>query len=245
MFSSTNSSRPGVVSADSSARSYWPRTRWPMNPSSSPSWRVVTQRLASVMVALREARSLGKHLLEQAALELADERANAAVFARTQAAAVDDLDAVDDPGQLRAEMRGERRHDPGHRGGVVALHGAQLGRGQRPGRGAEAGDRDPLDPAPVDEARGARRPLDLAAGDGDRRPEHRADDEADLPQALVRDPAARPPPVGRPCERGRSGISRRLRAPRPRAARPRSTSGNDSPNIREAIDAEPARRRRS
>ena len=38
---------PGVVSADSSARSYWPSTRWPMKPSRRPSWRVVTQRLAS------------------------------------------------------------------------------------------------------------------------------------------------------------------------------------------------------
>ena len=33
MFSSTNSSRPGVLSAVSRARSYWPRTRAPMNPS--------------------------------------------------------------------------------------------------------------------------------------------------------------------------------------------------------------------
>ena len=54
-----------------------------------------------------------------------------------------------------------------------------------------------------------------------------------------------PVPAGRPWERGRSGISRRLRARRPRAARRTSTSGNASPNIREAIDGEPARCRRS
>ena len=43
---------PGVASADSRARSYWPSTRWPMNPSRKPSWRVVTQRLARAIDAL-------------------------------------------------------------------------------------------------------------------------------------------------------------------------------------------------
>ena len=64
---------PGVVSADSSARSYWPSTRWPMNPSRSPSWRVVTQRLASVIVALRQRRPRAAASGRAAPLEPADQ----------------------------------------------------------------------------------------------------------------------------------------------------------------------------
>ena len=117
--------------------------------------------------------------------------------------------------------------------------------GQRPGRRAEPGDRDPLDLVPVDEPGRARRALDLAAGDGDRRAEHRPDDEPDLPQALVRDPAARParPPdvpataAGRPSAGGpERGVRAQL----------------DGLDVRERLAEhargdrrEPARRRRS
>ena len=86
MFSSTNSRRPGVVSADSSARSYWPSTRWPMNPSRSPSWRVVTQRLASVMDALVTPLPSGSTWSRSWPSSLPMSPAKADVLARTQVA---------------------------------------------------------------------------------------------------------------------------------------------------------------
>ena len=75
-----------MVSADSSARSYWPRTREPMNPSRNPSWRVVTQRFASVTVALANPAPSGSiwSRSSPSSGRMSDE--NAAVFARTQAA---------------------------------------------------------------------------------------------------------------------------------------------------------------
>ena len=106
MFSSTNSRRPGVVSADSRARSYWPSTRWPMNPSSRPSWRVVTQRLASVIDALREPAARRQHLVEELALEPADEPGERRRVGPDPAGPVDDGDALHDARQVRA--RGAR-----------------------------------------------------------------------------------------------------------------------------------------
>ena len=57
-----------------------------MNPSRSPSWRVVTQRLASAIVALARPPPGGIDLVEQVGLELAISDANEPVLARTQPA---------------------------------------------------------------------------------------------------------------------------------------------------------------
>ena len=68
----------------------------------------MTQRLASVIVALREAAALGSDLVEQLVLQPQMSAANAAVFARTQPARSTTRDAVDDARQLGAECARER-----------------------------------------------------------------------------------------------------------------------------------------
>ena len=246
MFSSTNSRRPGVVSADSSARSYWPSTRWPMNPSRSPSWRVVTQRLASVIVALVTPLPGGQHLVQELALEAADQPGEG----RRVGA---------DPGRRgRRRRRGPRRpaasvprcsrqgrHDARHRGGVVALRRPELVRG----RASPGADR--------------RRAIAMSST---RRqstsPAARADRSIWRPATVTAAPSTEP--TRNPtCHRRSSGIRaapRRVRAPRraaisrpprarrtPRPGRTRRTSATRStgtaPRRRSSAGRGPAARR--
>ena len=97
-FSSTNSSRPGAISADSMARSYWPSTRWPMNPSRMPSWRVVTQRLASAIVALASPPPGGMTWSRSSPSRRPMSAANDVVLARTQPARSTTSDRSTTPG---------------------------------------------------------------------------------------------------------------------------------------------------
>ena len=111
MFSSTNSRRPGVASAVSSARSYWPRTRWPMNPSSSASWRVVTQRLAIVIAAFVAPLPGGSIWSSRSPSSRPMSAGEGRRVGPDPGGAIDDRDPLDDARQLRAEMRAERGHD--------------------------------------------------------------------------------------------------------------------------------------
>ena len=86
MFSSTKSSWPGSVSAERRARSYWPRTRCPMNPSRNPSWRVVTQRFASAMEALTRPAPRGTSWSSSSLSSFPKRPANVTRFASTQPA---------------------------------------------------------------------------------------------------------------------------------------------------------------
>ena len=74
MFSSTKRSWPGSASAERRARSYWPRTRWPMKPRRSPNWRVVIQRFARASDAF-PSPAPGRHdLVEELSLQPPEER---------------------------------------------------------------------------------------------------------------------------------------------------------------------------
>ena len=156
MFSSTNSRRPGAASADSSAMSYWPSTRWPMKPSSRPSWRVVIQRFASAMVALARPPPGGTTWSSRSFSSLPMSDANDAVLARTQPARSTTPERSTTPGSSVPSGARQRRHDPRHRLGVGRLGGAELVGRQRPRRPRQAPDREPLDGRPVDEALRAR-----------------------------------------------------------------------------------------
>ena len=159
---------PGAASADSSARSYWPRTRWPMNPSRNPSWRVVIQRLASAIVALARPPPGGTTWSSRSCLELADERREGRGVGPHPAGPIDDARALDDARQLGPERRRQGRHDPGHRRGVGGLGRAQLGRRQRARAPRRAGRwrsarRPASRPGPRARGRSMRRPTTVAA----------------------------------------------------------------------------------
>ncbi len=174
---------------------------------------------------LRDTAALGQHLVQELALEPPDEPGERRCVRPDPGRPVHDRDSVDNPRQVRPEMLGQRRHDLGHRGRIVALGRPELVSGEGAGCGPQARDRDVLDPSPVHEPRGARGALDLAAGHGHGGPQHGAHEEPDLPQALLRDPPAT------------SRIRTRRRRHQPAVPRSMdSTSGKDSPNIRDAID---------
>ena len=94
---------PASISADSSARSYWPRTFEPMNPSRNPSWRVVTQRLARAIVALPSPPPGGMTWSSSSSSSVADQRRERRDVRPDPAGPVDDARTLDDAGQLRAE----------------------------------------------------------------------------------------------------------------------------------------------
>ena len=163
--------------------------RAPAGPGSragSPSWRVVTQRLASAIDAGAEIRRPAGRLVEQVGLELADERARTSpVFARTQPARSTTRERSTTPGQLRAERRGQRRHDPRHRRGVGGL-GARAARPRSSAPGARA-SRAIAIRSTVGQSTRPRRaaPLGAPADDGRRGRERGPDEEPGLPDAVV------------------------------------------------------------
>ena len=219
MFSSTNSRRPGVVSADSSARSYWPRTRWPMNPSSSPSWRVVTQRLASVMVALPKPAPSGSICSRRLSSSLPMMCANATVFACTHSPRLTTATRSTTPGSSVPRWAASA----GTTRSIAAAYSRSTARSSEAGSvpGAERSRAIAIfstwcqSTSPAARAdRSTWRPATVIAAP---RTEPTTNPTCHRRSSGIRPRA--PAPAGRPWERGRSGISRRLRARRPRAAR--------------------------
>ena len=76
-----------------------------MNPSRKPSWRVVTQRLASAIDALARPPPGGHDLVEQVPSSLPMSDANEPVLARTQPARSTTADRSTTPGSVRPEVR--------------------------------------------------------------------------------------------------------------------------------------------
>ena len=193
-----------------------------MNPSRNPSWRVVTQRLASAIVALARPPPGGMTWSSRSVSSLLISDANEPVLARTQPARSTTPDALDDARQRAAERGRQGRHDAGHRLGVGGFGGPQLGRVEGAGRGAQPADRDALDLRPVDEA-APRGLLGTPAGDRGGGAQRGADQEAGLPDPVV---APRRPVVVR--RLGRSVIGTAT------ASSTCSTSGKADPNSRPA-----------
>ena len=181
-----------------------------MKPSRKPSWRVVTQRFASAIVALPSPPPAGITWSSSSSSSVPDELAERRDVGPDPAGPVDDARALDDARQLRPEGFGEARDDPRHRGRVLRLRGAQLVGGQRPRRRPQAADRDPLGLRPVDEAL-AGGLLGAPAEDRRRGTQRRPDDEPGLPDAVV---APR-------LLRRAAAAARRLAAARPLTSAPR------------------------
>ena len=191
MFSSTNSSRPGAASADSRARSYWPSTRVPMNPSRKPSWRVVTQRLARAMVALARPPPGGMTWSSRSASSLPISEREGAGVGADPARPVDDAGALDDARQRAAERRRQGRA----RSGPSPPRRRARRRAARPDRACPGADRSRSiamrSTAGQSTSPRAGRALGAPAGDRRRGAERRADQEAGLPDPVV---APRRPP---------------------------------------------------
>ena len=201
-----------------------------MNPSRKPSWRVVTQRLASAIVALARPPPGGMTWSSRSVSSLPMSDANAPVLARTQPARSTTPDRSTTPGSGLPRAAERAGHDARHRLGVGRLGCPQLGRCQGPRGGAQPADGDPLDLRPVDEpAPGGL--LGVPAGDGRGGAERGADQEAGLPDAVV---APRRPALAAPGSAGPAGplVATAHRAGT--ASSTRSTSGNAEPNSRPA-----------
>ena len=101
----------------------------------------------------------GRHdLVEELALQAADERGERRRVGADPAGAIDDLRPFDDAGQLRLERRAERGHDPLHGLPVVRLRRPELLDREAAGGAPQAPDRGPLDTGPVHQAAGRGRP---------------------------------------------------------------------------------------
>ena len=194
-----------------------------MNPSRKPSWRVVTQRLARAIVALRQAAAVRHDLVEQLGLELADELARTSrrwrgpsrpdrrrPSARRRPAA---------PSRAPPTGAGRSAPSPPRRQASAARSSAGGQRARAPRAAARRRYRSAAGQStrPWRATRSARRPED-----GRRGAERRADEEPGLPDAVVA-----------PAEpRGRIRSPRRHAAADPSSTG--STSGNASPKIRSA-----------
>ena len=176
---------PGAASVDSSARSYWPRTRVPMNPSRKPELAGRDPAIGERHRRLGEPAAGRDDLVEQVRLELAHERPERPGVGADPAGPIDDARSLDDARQRAAERGRQGRDDPRHRLGVGGFGGRELRGVERPAGGAQPGDRDPLDLRPVDQPALAGRPLGVAAGDGRGGTQRGADEEAGLPDAVV------------------------------------------------------------
>ena len=130
MFSSTNSSLPGAASVDSSARSYWPRTRGPHETEQEPELARRHPAIGQRHRGLGESAARRDDLVEQVGLELAHQRREGAGVGADPARAVDDAGAFDDARQRAAERGRQGRDDAGHRRRVGGFGGPQLGRGR-------------------------------------------------------------------------------------------------------------------
>ena len=215
---------PGAASMDSSARSYWPRTRVPMNPSSIAELAVRDPAVGQGHRRLRQAAARRHDLVEQLALELADQRRERAGVGAHPAGPIHDAGPLDDARQRRAERGRQRRHDPGHRLRVGGLRGPELGRDRArraptPGGRSRSARRPRQSTRPRRAARSARRPTTVAAA-----PSADADQEAGLPDPIVA--------PGRPvlARTRRARRRSRHRAGTPRSTR--STSRKSDPNRR-------------
>ena len=215
MFSSTNSSRPGVglgreqreVVLAEHARAHEPEQEAEL-AGRDPAIGERHRRLGEA--------AAGRHdLVEQVRLELADERREGRRCWRGPSRpGRRPPDALDDA--RAASVPSASRQAPARSAAIAARVGRFGGRAARPrsacpGAAAQPADGDPLDRRPVDEARAradrsACRPATVAAA-----PERRPDQEPGLPDAGRRATAAA---VRRP-----SGSSRRHRRGRP-ARRP-------------------------
>ena len=175
--------------SDSRARSYWPRTRVPMKPSRNPSWRVVTQRLASAIVALARPPPGGTTWSSRSVSSLPSATRTSRCWR-----------GPSPPGRRRPTAR--RRPAAGSRGRSTgparcgpwpprrrARRRAARRRRACPARRRSRRDGDPLDLGPVDQT-APRGLLGPPAGDRGGRPERGPDQEPGLPDAVVAPRAA-------------------------------------------------------
>ena len=200
MFSSTKSSRPGVASADSSARSYWPSTRWPMNPSRKPSWRVVTQRLARAIDALASPPPGGTTWSSRSPSSVPMSARRSPTLARTQPARSTTAEPLHDPRQLRPERlaTARARSGPSPRRTTRSV-AAQLGGGQRrPGASRS-------------------RPIAIRSAAGQSTRPRRADRSARRPSTVAAAPIADADEEAAPARAGRSAPMPPRRPPRSRS----------------------------
>ena len=192
-----------------------------MNPSRKPSWRVVTQRLASAIVALARPPPGGMTWSSRSFSSLRHQRRERAGVGAHPARPVDHARPLDDARQRAAERRRQGRHDPGHRLGVGRLGGPQLGRR----RGVPGASRS--------------RPMAIRSTSGQSiSPPLRADCSARRPATVAAAPSADPirnPACqtrssrhGRPAVRSVAAIAHRAATARSTC----STSGKADPNSR-------------
>ena len=234
MFSSTNSSRPGVRLGGQQGQVVLAEDPGAHEAEHEADLAGRDPAVGDRHGGLAEAAA-GRHdLVEELALEPADQAAEAGRVGPDPAGPVDDPDPVDDPGQLGPERLAQARHDPGHRRGV-----GRLGRrAARPRTGCRApcavGRSPPARPAgqstsPRRAERSVRRPRTVAAT-----PSAEPTRKPGLPDAVVATAARRPRWVmRRPRERRRS---RRRRSPGPKSRSARARNASASPVVELAMD---------